>query len=535
MHELIQKLLVRAHAAWRWRWAGLAVAWVLSCVSWIAIEFIPEQYVSGARVEIDTESMLGSLMRGMTAEVETNTFTRMDLIRRTMLRRDNLERVMRMTDLDIMATSVVQSENILGSIRSRLSIIQEGRDRNIFAVSFFDTDPALAQRVVEALLTLFVETNLGESREDIARTQRFLKLEIREIEKELDKSETHLAKFRIENQELLPGPGSVQDQLRDALVELEGLKERRIEELRVRDQLKLEMARFAEDGPSGTSLSPQAARVAEIEKELQLLLLKFKETYPDVVALKRLLAAERAALEADDAMTSTSVPVASTASPSSRSEMVRIQLAEIDTRIAELDRRVGLVEQRIAQLREATKRVPAIRAEYAQLEREYEVLRQNHVALLERREKAQYAEAIDTEAESVQFRVIDPPNFPTLPRGPDRRLLRAATLAGGIGGGIALAFMLAVAFPTFGTSHELQSFCRRPVIGKISMSSGPVDRWRRRTGATVFAGASIGLVALGALVVAGLPGRLVYFLRDHLPAISMWPRSLIERVFSWIA
>jgi polysaccharide chain length determinant protein (PEP-CTERM system associated) len=534
MHELIQRLLVQAHAAWRWRWLGLAVAWVVSCISWIGIEFIPEYYNSEARVEIDTESMLGSLMRGMAAEVETADYLRTDLIRRSMLSRSNLEKVMRMTDLDIMATSVVETEEILGSLRSRLTIIQGGRDRSIFAISFYDRDPSLAQRVVEALLTLFVETNLGESREDIARTQRFLRLEVGEIEKEIDAAETYLAEFRILNQELLPGPGSVQEQLREGLAELQGLKERRVEELRVRDQLKLELARFSEDTSYNPSLSPQAARVAELEKELQLLLVKFKESYPEVAALRRLLEAERAALEASEAAGAGGTYPSIVANPNSRTELVRIQISEINTRIGELDRRIGSLEKKIEDLRVSTKSVPAIRAQYAQLEREYEVLRQNHVALLERREKAQYAEAIDAKSESVQFRVIEPANFPTLSRGPDRKLLRAGSLAGGVGGGIALAFMLAIAFPTFGTTQELQSFCRRPVIGKISLSSGPLERWRRRTGSTVFAVSSIGLLALGGLVATGLPGRIVYFLKDYLPAASMWPRSLIERVFSWI-
>ena len=60
MHNFVHKLLVQAQAAWRWRWYGLILAWVLSCAGWIAIVFVPDSYVSSARIHIDTKSMLRS-------------------------------------------------------------------------------------------------------------------------------------------------------------------------------------------------------------------------------------------------------------------------------------------------------------------------------------------------------------------------------------------------------------------------------------------------------------------------------------------
>jgi polysaccharide chain length determinant protein (PEP-CTERM system associated) len=481
---------------------------------WIAVEFIPDQYASTARVSIDTESMLGSLMKGIAAEINTDDLTRVEIIRRSILGRANLEKVMRMTDLDITVTTPVETERLLASLRSRLTVEREGRERDLFSISFIDRNPRAAQEIVQALLSIFVEGNLGESREDIARTQRFLEGEIAEIEREIDQAETKLSRFRMVNRDLLPREGNAEDQLREAVSELGELRDRQAEEIRVRDQLTLELARLTDITPGLAELSPQAARVAELETELIVLLSKFKETYPGVVAHKRLLEAERAALAASAAQDG-GTPVAPD-DPNSRRGLLRAQLSEHNSRISEIGRRIASLESQIEELRRSTENLPAIQAEYTQLERELEVLRENHVGLLERRGQAHYAEAIDTKSEAVQFRIIEPPNLPIKSLTPDPRILRAAGLFGGLASGIGMAILLSLVLPTFGTARELERFCRRPVIGKITVSPSPTERWQRRAGNSAFAVLSLALFVAAGLAVSNFPGRVVSLLANRL-------------------
>ena len=115
-------------------------------------------------------------------------------------------------------------------------------------------------------------------------------------------------------------------------------------------------------------------------------------------------------------------------------------------------------------LRESTKRVPAVQAEYAQLEREYEVLRENHIALLERREKAQYAEALDTKAASVQFRVIDPARLPERPVEPDVQKIMLLTLLIGLGLGCGIAYLFEIMDTSFRNPEDVENELNIPIL-----------------------------------------------------------------------
>lgn len=501
MHDQVYKLLVQIQRAWRWRWYGLFLAWFISCAGWVAIQFVPDRYMSSARVHIDTESMLRPLMKGIAADFNTNLLTRLSLVRRTLLSRPNLEQVMRMTDLDITARSEVDTERILGSLRARLQVKLEGRAENLFSVSFIDQDPELARDVVQALLTLFIETNLGSSREDLARTQRFLDDQIRDLTHQLESAENSLSSFRIENRDYLPGQGNIQDELSSATVEMEALELRRTEEIRVRDQVKRELAPVEDSFRASAPVSPQVARVTNLENQLQLLLIKYTDDHPDVLASRRILTHEKdilqASLNGDSSGENDVLPP--------RIELWRIQVAEHQTRIASMNRRAAQLQSKIEGLRLAVREIPVIESEFTRLQREYELVRTNHAALVSRRESARFAEELDTKTEPVQFRVVEPPNMPASPDAPNRPLLRAGALSGGLGVGVVFALFLSVVLQTIGTRQELEDFFRLPVVGSITVVPRPRDVWHRRTENLAFFGVLAGLFGAALLVHAGLP------------------------------
>ncbi len=72
---------------------------------------MPNVYQSEARVYVDTQSLLRPLLKGLT--VETNPNTQIRLMVKTLLSRPNLERITRMTDLDVQASTPAQYEAII--------------------------------------------------------------------------------------------------------------------------------------------------------------------------------------------------------------------------------------------------------------------------------------------------------------------------------------------------------------------------------------------------------------------------------------
>jgi uncharacterized protein involved in exopolysaccharide biosynthesis len=54
------RLLIRQYinAAWRRRWTGVIVAWLVCAGGWAAVAFIPNEYESSARLYVDADAVL---------------------------------------------------------------------------------------------------------------------------------------------------------------------------------------------------------------------------------------------------------------------------------------------------------------------------------------------------------------------------------------------------------------------------------------------------------------------------------------------
>jgi hypothetical protein len=88
---------------------------------------------------------------------------------------------------------------------------------------------------------------------------------------------------------------------------------------------------------------------------------------------------------------------------------------------------------------------------------------------LQRRESANMSEQMDQNAETVKFRVVDPPFVPPAPSSPNRPLLSSEVLLAGIAAGLVLAVFLAQLNPTFDSRRALMEATNLPVLGGVSM------------------------------------------------------------------
>ena len=111
MQELLSQITVYVWGVWRFRWVALASAWVLAILGWVLVWQMPASYVATARIYVDTNTVLGPLLNGMA--VQPNVNQRIRLMSQTLLSRPNLERLMRMSDLDITVKNDREEEEAL--------------------------------------------------------------------------------------------------------------------------------------------------------------------------------------------------------------------------------------------------------------------------------------------------------------------------------------------------------------------------------------------------------------------------------------
>ena len=165
MQEIIEQIVDYLKGIWLKRRFIIVSTWLICPLAWVFISQLDNVYESEARVYADTQSILGPLLKGLT--VETNPEVQIRLMIKTLLSRPNLERITRMTDLDVQATTPKEYEELIEDLKSNIIIKKTGgRRENIFTITYKDKDPETAKNVVNSALTVFIENTLGENRSD---------------------------------------------------------------------------------------------------------------------------------------------------------------------------------------------------------------------------------------------------------------------------------------------------------------------------------------------------------------------------------
>lgn len=512
MNSILSHLVM----AWRWRWPGLAIAWAICLGGWVAVVLLPNRYESTARIYVDTDTLLGPLMRGIAVDVDIGR--QVDVMQRTLMSRPNLEQVLRMADLDITVATPEDRETLVKSVEKNVQIKSQGK--NLFLVGYQHGDPELAKRVVQSLLTIFVESNLGNNRKDMEQARRFIESQILQYERQMKAAEDRLAQFKQQNSAYMAAGGNF-------AAAQEGARQGVLETKRQLDDAVVRRASLAKDlaatpqflevqGAQTVVLggykppSALAQRVSEMEKSLDALMLRFTPQHPDVVTTRKMLDQLRGQLAQEDAEAARAPqgPKGPGKGPTQQIsnavyEQTRVKLVDMESTVQSLERRYGDQKEQLVRLEERAKLAPEVEAQFVALDRDYKVIKKNYDDLLARREAARMSQEMDTKADKVQFRIIDPPTAPVKPSSPNRPLLVSAVLAGGIGAAGGLAFLLLQLTESFMSPRQLKEAFNLPILGSVSVVAD--TRYRRRQALHGVAFASM----LGALII-GYGGAMLH-------------------------
>jgi len=151
MDSLIAQLLNIARSMWKYRWPAVLVSWVVGLIAAVVVLMMPDRYEASARIYVDTQSILKPLMANLA--VQPNVEQQVQMLSRTLISRPNVEKLVRMADLDLKSQSKAQQEALIDTVTKSLSIQSTNRD-NLYTLSYRDSDPETAKRVVQSLVSL---------------------------------------------------------------------------------------------------------------------------------------------------------------------------------------------------------------------------------------------------------------------------------------------------------------------------------------------------------------------------------------------
>lgn len=521
MEELIRQGLTIARGMWKFRWQGLVVAWIVAALGVAAVFRIPDQFEASARIFVDTQSILKPLMSGLT--IQPNVEQQVAMLSRTLISRPNVEKLIRMADLDLKSQSKFEQEALIERLTKDIQIRNTGRD-NLYSLAFRDSDQEKAKRVIQSLVSIFVESSLGASRKDTDSAKTFLNEQIKQYETKLEEAEARLKEFRLRNLDLQAADGADATQRLAAISgQFEEAKLQLREAENARDAAKQHLA--AEKG-QGANLATQSllqesaitvttpeidGRIDAQKRNLDALLQRYTEQHPDIVSGRRMIKELEEQRRKEVAELRRAAMAAPTTARNVNSSLAAQELnrmvASSEVQVAALRARVAEYGSRLAQARAALKTSPQLEAEAAQLNRDYAINKKNYEDLVTRRQSAIMSGELEVASGVADFRLIDPPRVSPKPVSPNRLALLPLALVAGIGAGLFLAFAASQLRPVYGDANELRTKTGLPLLGVVSLVMSDVDRRRERVGMIRFVGASGGLVGvfiLGLIAMAML-------------------------------
>jgi polysaccharide chain length determinant protein (PEP-CTERM system associated) len=485
-------------AAWRRRWLAVATAWLVCLLGWAAVFLIPQTYESQARLYVDTDAVLTPLLTGLA--IDTTTASQLEIMQKTLLSRPNLDKLINSTSLNLNATTPAARQFLIAELGQQTKLGSEAK--NLFTVTYRNTDPQLAHDVVAGLINIFLDVATSSNRADMVNARKFLQEQIASYEKQLRAAERRRADFREKYLDILQleSGGS---RLDNARVAVRDLKAQSNDAVSKRDALKQEVSTtpqaldFGGRSVTGAPIS-QNDQLSVAQAKLVELRTRLTDENPDVVAVKRLVEALAAGNKGPTAAGGPRNGV-----PNPLYEQLKLRLIEAEATVFSVNSRLDTARGELARMEGLSRAAPQVQAEYENLDRDYNILRKNYEELLARRETSNITSAADSGADKVRLRVVDPPQVSKIPVAPNRMMLLSLVLIGGLGAPVALSVVLSQTDRSVSDIGHLRNL-GFPVLGGISRVGGGEEQ-RRGYGPQLVIAA---MVLLLLVVYGGLATRV---------------------------
>lgn len=467
LNDLPKPIVRYAVGLWTRRWLVLSVAWLVAVIGWVAIMMMPDAYESRAQIYVDTDTALNETLEESARRADFEKRVRVMTLQ--LLSRENLEQVIAEVGIDeeIAAAAAerapgdaAEQERIRNVLLQRKikslgdSIRIASSEEQYYTISYLDKNPVMAQRIVAAVIDLFIEKDVGTAISQSETALSRLDREIQRYDSLLAQKDQEIAAFRREHADELTGNETQRRRLDQKEGELSGIEFSIEQSTRRRQTLMGELATTPRN-TSGTELDQLKLQLAQLQSQ-------YRDNYPDIIALK----ARIAELENGGA----SLP--------NNPEYQRLEasIRVVDDELAVLRQRQASLRTEIEQLTLTASQVPAVQAELQEIMRNYDQIEASYEDLLSERERQAITASLSEGGGTVDYNLYEAPTVAAEPAWPPRGLMSLAVFVIAMGTGVGIAFLLAQIDRSYTQASDLEQALGLPVLGAISPAQTPARR-----------------------------------------------------------
>jgi len=397
------------------KWLIIVPIVIVTIISVLGAYLLPRKYESATTIWVQRDEILNPLV-SYTIAVQMASGDRLETFSEIVYSRRTIEAVIDSLGLGEGLDTGIEWDELIEKIRRDTRTTR--KSMNAFSISYTDTDPVRAQRMVSILANLFIEIRLrGESRRN-ELTVKFFETKLQEYQEKFEETQKQvLTLVRERMRERPTGSSGLYSRLESIDREITASLQRVKEYNRVDAKLGLFPDAFRTDQGKAALAELQSSDVPYAQ-ELRSVLSRYTEVslrytpqYPEV--------------------------------------------GKIEFEIQELLRRIGVAVQ--SEITVQTARVQQLQKDRSEIVQElvstsvdqrvdidkesyYKLYRQLYEDMKVKLEQAKTAQELGRNAES-SFIIIDPARVPAKPSKPNRKLI----IGGGFGLGLILGIVSALA------------------------------------------------------------------------------------------
>lgn len=544
----------------RRRGVAIKLALAILVTGGLGIYFWPNTYQSTATILIEDPEVPPGLVP---TTVTTFAARQVQYINQRVMTRTNMAQIIEKFDLyaeerkylpTLLLVEDVQQSVSIGVVDAQIAGPggQEVKSMIAFSVGFEHEDPSTARQVANEIVSLYLAENVRARTEQTAETSQFMQAEVDRLDGEVREIESEIAKLKQENEGRLPEQSAMNfsfiqrveseiaeiDRQLDSQNDTKIILQAQLAQLDPMDTMIM---------PDGTAVMGPADQLRSKQTVLAMLEGKYTPDHPDVVRIKREIAAlQREVGDAELADTTAALSAA-------RSELAkaRERYSADHPEVVQLQRQVAALEasddaagagERPRMGRDGTEpdnpAYLAVQAELARLDaqrdsliaerqqlnsklaryednllagsdverqlsamlRKLSTANETYRAARERLFMAKMGQSLETQSKGERFSLVEPPDLPLVPSSPNRPALLAMlfllTLAAGFGWP-QVAESMDSSINSARAVERVQGF---PPIAEIPVIETATDRSHRRkiqVASLVVVPVAIAIVALG--------------------------------------
>ena len=405
---------------------------VLTCGVVAAVSRLEPVYRAETLILVDSQKIPEKFV---SATVSSDLRDRLATLRQQILGNARLLSIVQTFNLYERQRQSSNTEEVLDQMRRDIDIkVEKGWSENqpgAFRVSYEGRNPAIVAEVTNRLGNLFVDENLKAREMQAQGTLDFIRSQLDEAKKTLDREEASVSRYKLEHNGELPEQAqALTATLNQLSIQLQGNQDAiaRAYSTQITLQSALRLAQSVasvsqrlkkqsdtDDQAGGAPGSLYAAKPEQMlramEAELASLLRRYTEAHPRVQLLRASIARLKALEEREE--------VAAAVDPD-RAEGIRGELAAVERELRDRRRENDQFVKEIQSVEARLRKIPIREQEMAALTRDYETSKANYQSLMDKLLAAETAAEMEKRQKAERFTVLDPARTPQRPYKPDR-------------------------------------------------------------------------------------------------------------------